>query len=113
MALVTTGIGNGVNPITSEYPVSYGGSFRASIAICQLASFLARKYQIHHKKVPVASESNKIQLKRLPLAYIDFYRILSTDPDHCHSLNVAEEVFACIYILSPLTKECVNCDNRQ
>ncbi|KAK0478397.1 hypothetical protein IW261DRAFT_227729 [Armillaria novae-zelandiae] len=29
----------------------------------------------------------------------------SFDPDHCHSLNVADEVLACIYIVSLLTKD--------
>ncbi|KAK0456556.1 hypothetical protein EV421DRAFT_1895775 [Armillaria borealis] len=115
MAPITTGIGNGVNAITDEYPHQLVwwlvNCFYAFIAICQLASFLAGKYQLRHKKVPVVPESNKTQLTRLPLAFLDFYRILSirdTVGVEYYSLNVAEVFLACVYIVSPLIREYIN-----
>lgn len=114
MAPITTGIGNGVNAITDEYPHQLRwlvNCFYTFIAICQLASFLAGKYQLRHKKAPVVPESNKTQFKRLPLAFLDFYRILSirdTVGVEYYSLNVAEVFLACVYIISPLIREYIN-----
>ncbi|PBL01101.1 hypothetical protein ARMGADRAFT_410676 [Armillaria gallica] len=108
IAPITTGIRNGVNTITDEYPDRLrwpGSCFDASIAICQLTSFLTGKHQLRHKKAPAVPESNKVQLQRLPLAFLDFYRILSipvTVGVEYYSLNVAEAFLACICIVPPL-----------
>ncbi len=119
IAPITTGIGNGVNTITNEYPDRLrwlASCFDAFIAICQLASFLTGRYKLRHKKAPAVPESNKVQLQRLPLAFLDFYSILSTPVTvgvEYYSLNVAEAFPACICIVSPLTREYISNENSQ
>lgn len=86
-------------------------SFIAFVAVCQFTSFIVGKYQARSKSTPVATESNKIQLSRLPLALVNYWRVLSYRVNigiGSYTLNLAEVFLTCAYIVALFTWEFIN-----
>ncbi len=89
-------------------------SFIAFVAVCQFTSFVVGKYQARSKSTPVATESNKIQLSRLPLALVNYWRVLSYRVNigiGSYTLNLAEVFLTCAYIVALFTWEFINSKN--
>ncbi|KAK0199621.1 ferric reductase NAD binding domain-containing protein [Desarmillaria ectypa] len=85
--------------------------FIAFVAVCQFTSFIIGKYQARSKNAPVATESNKIQLSRLPLALVNYWRVLSFRVNigvGSYTLNLAEVFLTCAYIVALFTWEFIN-----
>ncbi|KAK0211947.1 ferric reductase NAD binding domain-containing protein [Armillaria fumosa] len=86
-------------------------SFIGFVAVCQFISFVVGKYQARSKSTPVATESNKIQLSRLPLALINYWRVISYRVNigiGSYTLNLAEVFLTCAYIVALFTWEFIN-----
>ncbi|KAK0443404.1 ferric reductase NAD binding domain-containing protein [Desarmillaria tabescens] len=85
--------------------------FIAFVAVCQLTSFVVGKYQVRSKNAPLTTESNKIQLSRLPLALVNYWRVLSFRVHigvGSYTLNLAEVFLTCAYIVALFTWEFIN-----
>ncbi|KAK0471162.1 iron reductase, partial [Armillaria novae-zelandiae] len=86
-------------------------SFIAFVAVCQFISFVVGKYQARSKSTPVAMESNKIRLSRLPLALVNYWRVISYRVNigiGSYTLNLAEVFLTCAYIVALFTWEFIN-----
>ncbi|KAK0451298.1 FAD-binding domain-containing protein [Desarmillaria tabescens] len=66
---------------------------------------------VRSKNAPLTTESNKIQLSRLPLALVNYWRVLSFRVHigvGSYTLNLAEVFLTCAYIVALFTWEFIN-----